>query len=838
MARVGKPYGQKTAPSNYHDDGSGSMRSPGVYIGVVKKNNDNQNMGRLQVWIEAFGGNPEDETSWISVMYASPFAGSTSIFDQGSNVQEYEDTIKSYGWWAVPPDIDARVLVAFTDGGRIDKGYWFACLYQRGTQISVPGIPAKKTWTGDNKPAAPKNRKDLDPDLEKYVEHKPMSDALKIQGLENDNLRGTTSSSAMREAPSKVMGLLTPGQHQFVLDDGDKEGNNRLIRLRTTNGTQLLLDDVAGHIYLISKNGENWIEMSADGKIHVFASDDINIRSQGNINMYSDKSVNIEAGQAFNVKTNEGSIKLESGNELSTFATSNTKITSVETSNINSGVAHYETAGVIHMNGPIADVHNPIEMYELTVNQGVTESICNTVPEHEPWAGHSGTINPVGPGNQQMQNDPAPDQSPRLPKTNEAPAPIQKEELPEEQFPDIKKLEEVTTSPEAQMCIKESNGFSPVNVKDGEGQSGGFGSKLVTPSNINKAIGLGGKILAGATGIPVLSKISSIIGKGVEQGLKDLNNPGVLISGGGISGQGFAPTAPKTMEELIAEIEIKEDFAKYGNDFSSPNLNPNASSNNSPTTRGFVPPLPPGTDSGVYLKESTFAEFKKLTDASDALLGQTQPEPVGPGQEPAPNLTQEEIQTILGKGITPEKANAMFAQDISDNETEVKKVLATAGVKNISQGAFDGLVSMQNQLGDITYAYVKGEKIDLTGLYQAGAWDQAASFIAADERDRPRRIQEAAMITKNSYGPTINENNIISKGMTESAEALAKGRLNQQTGDPATGQQTFALATSYFSNTGNSLPYQSIPAKLAAARNFAEENIAKIYKRQAGPWPY
>lgn len=481
MARVGKPFGQKKAPSNYQVGAEGSMPSLGVYIGIVKKNDDTQRMGRLQVWIEAFGGDPENSDTWISVSYASPFAGTTSIFDQGSNVTEYEDTIKSYGWWSVPPDIDARVLVAFADGGRLDKGYWFACLYQRGTQISVPGIPAKNTHTGEDKPAAPKNRKDTDPDIEKYVEHKPMSDALNIQGLSKDNLRGTTSSSAMRETPSRVMGLLTPQQHQFVMDDGDKDGNNRLIRLRTRNGTQLLLDDVIGHIYLISKNGENWVEMSADGQIHVYASNDINIRSQGNINMYSDKSINIEAGISFNVKTNLSSINLESGDKVSTFASTDTMITSALTSNINSGVGHYETAGVIHMNGPVAKSHQPLEIINLTVNDGLKQSICNTVPEHEPWRGHTGSLNPVGPGNQQMQKDPAPDQTPRQPGPEEEPTPIASQDNADQEE---KPLEETTTSPEAMMCMRECNEYTPVNIDDGDGQSGGYGSAITSPFQV------------------------------------------------------------------------------------------------------------------------------------------------------------------------------------------------------------------------------------------------------------------------------------------------------------------------------------------------------------------
>lgn len=477
-AKVGKPLGQKRAPDYYNDNITGTMRNPGIYIGVVKKNDDDQHMGRLQVWIEQWGGDPEDEESWISVGYASPFAGTTSIFDQGQNYSEYEDTIKSYGWWAVPPDLDTRVLVAFNDGGNVEKGYWFACLYQRNTQISVPGIPSKKTYDGENIPAAPKNKKDPDTDLEKYVTHKPVMQALSIQGLENDPVRGLTSSSAMRESPSRVTGLLTPGQHQFVMDDGDKDGQNRLIRLRTVGGTQILLDDVAGHVYLISKKGKNWIELDADGRIHMYADEDISIHSQANINLYADKNVNIEAGQNINLKANAANIKLEAGNEISSYATTNTKITSGETSNINSQVGHYETAGVIHMNGPVAEAHSVIETYELLVNQGITQSICTVVPEHEPWAGHSGSINPNGLGNQQMQQDPAPGQNPRQPGPNEQAAPVESRiEFPNELQVN---LSGATTSAAAQDAIKESNGFSPVIVKDGNGGSAGFGSPIIT----------------------------------------------------------------------------------------------------------------------------------------------------------------------------------------------------------------------------------------------------------------------------------------------------------------------------------------------------------------------
>ena len=724
------PLGQKKVPQNYagNTNNKGIASSPSMYIGVVKKNDDSQNMGRLQVWIEEFGGDPEDESSWIGVSYASPFGGTTSIFDQGTNVKEYEDTIKSYGFWAVPPDLDARVLVGFA-AGKLDKGYWFACLFQRGTQVSIPGIPAKNTWTGENKPAAPKNRKDTDPDLEKYVEHKPMSNALKQQGLADDPIRGTTTSGATREAPSKVIGLLTPGQHQFVMDDGDKDGNSKLIRLRTTNGTQLLLDDTSGHVYIISKAGENWMELSADGRIHIYGSKDISIHTQENLNLYADKSINIEAGIDVNIKAGND-VHAEAGSNVMTLAGQDTLITSGSTSNINSAIAHYETAGVIHMNGPTAASTPAFELNSLVVNQSVTTSICTTVPEHEPWFGHSGSINPVGPGNQQIQADPDPTQTPRQPEEGEQGSPIAKEESVETEV----EVDEATTSEQAQAQIKENNKFTPVNHDDGTGQSGGFASSVAdTPAS-------------------------------------DPN-------------QTTAETARLNRQNAEAERTALD---------------------------GVL------TDGTVVSNQAEQQGTKALDELS---AKPTNPE-------------------IFTNGITPGKADQLFANDLKKNETSVKKLLSGLGTEKVPQNVFDSLVSFQNQTGDASYAYIKGEKIDLTSMYKNSEWDRAAGFIAADERDRPRRIQEAAMMANNNYGNTNTQANVVNIGFKQTTGMLLKDQLNKQTGNAVTPQQTFALGSSYFAQTGNTLPSLSFATNSLIKSNSMTGDITQILKKQQGPWPY
>ena len=766
MSGIATGGGNRKVPKNYGTDTSGMGISPstGIFIGIVKNNADPQNMGRLQVYVPEFGGKPDDESSWISVSYASPFAGSTSIFDQGGNVESYEDTMKSYGFWAVPPDKENKVLVGFASG-RLDQGYWFACLYQRGTQVSVPGIPAKNTYGGADKPAAPKNKKDKDADTEKYVEHKPMSDALQVQGLDKDTTRGTTTSSSTRETPSKVVGLLTPGQHQFVMDDGDEHGHNKLIRLRTTNGVQLLLDDESGHIYMISRMGNSWVEISSDGQIHLYGAKDINIRSEANVNIRADKDVNIEAGQAINMSSAKD-ITLQSGANVQLIAKNDTMITSGQTSHISSSAGHYESAAVIHMNGPAATAATTIPLNSLTVNQGVKESVCTTVPEHEPWSGHAGSINPTGTGNQQMKQDPAPEQTPRQPEQGEQGAPINSNDTAKDEEVPVK---DAKASDQVIDMIKDENGFTPVATDDANGQSVGFGSEVITGEQ---------------TPAPVENNTASI-GESLF-----------------LSAEEDSLTAST---QSLENTEVDDSLSILSSNVSEP-------------TTGFMSKLNQSTNLNQALGASSTLSSASLN--TPALR----------------NTFVNEQSQILSEGVSANKASQLLLNDITKSENSVKTMLA--GVDTIPKNVFDGLVSFHNQVGDASYAFVKGEKIDLTNLYKNGEWDRAASFIAADERDRSRRIKEAGMIASNNYPVTPSEMDIVTRGLNKTDELIAKGKLNQQTGKPATVQQALAATSSYFGQLGTMMPSVNSATQLKAIGNITSNNITNMIKRQAGPWPY
>jgi hypothetical protein len=262
--------------------------------------------------------------------------------------------------------------------------------------------------------------------------------------------------------------------------------------------------------------------------------------------------------------------------------------------------------------------------------------------------------------------------------------------------------------------------------------------------------------------------------------------------------------------------------------------------------KGFDLNLPPSN--GVLLSANIFKDFNdKLKAADDAGKSglKSATDKIAPtnsivaGGVSVGTGSSADISKMLSQGISPDKAQDMLYNDLARNQRDVKNMLSSSGITAIPQNVFDGLVSYQNQTGDASMAFVKGQKVDLTPLYKVGAWDQAASFIAADERDRNRRIVEASIIANNNYGPEINEQQVIDNGMAKTNEMIAKGKLNRQTASAATDQQILANATNYFKLTGNPIEGSTYEFNSIVSKNTTDGNLANIAKQGFnGPWPY
>ena len=207
---------------NYSSTGSPDAR-PGPFLATVIGHQDPTYMGTIEVELLRPTGNTSDETSIHQVKYMSPFYGVTSASHLGEN-NDFSSTQKSYGWWAVPPDVGTTVVVIFIDGDA-RRGYWIGCVQDEGMNFMVPGLAATQKVVEDAEadnagsygrvPVAEYNKKvnDLkDPDVTQLLKPKhPLADVLGSQGLLFDDIRGITTSSARREVPSMVFGISTPG---------------------------------------------------------------------------------------------------------------------------------------------------------------------------------------------------------------------------------------------------------------------------------------------------------------------------------------------------------------------------------------------------------------------------------------------------------------------------------------------------------------------------------------------------------------------------------------------------------------------------------------------------
>ena len=324
--------------------------SPGPYVAKVVNHLDPTYMGSLEVTLlKATPGKSETETSNVIVKYCSPFFGATSVAFEGNNSSSFNDVQKSYGFWMVPPDIGATVMVMFIDGD-INQGYWFGCIPDLYQNHMTPGIAASQfsaVGPGDEAyygtrllPVAEyhKHSRTMDvpkPDTFTKPIH-PFADRLLEEGLLLDTIRGVTSSSARREVPSMVFGISTPGPldtktnaprgfadkpgqpgrvqvpvsrlggSQFVMDDGDKDGQNELVRIRTRTGHQILLHNSADLIYIANSKGTAWVELTSNGKIDIFAQDSISVHTENDFNLRADRDFNIEAGRNINIKAGGG----------------------------------------------------------------------------------------------------------------------------------------------------------------------------------------------------------------------------------------------------------------------------------------------------------------------------------------------------------------------------------------------------------------------------------------------------------------------------------------------------------------------------------------------------
>jgi hypothetical protein len=457
----------------YKFDRGGMPTEFGPFIGVVKNNVDPTRSGRLQVYIEQFAGDdPTDSSLWRTVSYIPPFYGVTPRNNSSGSSGDgsFKGNQQSYGMWFTPPDLDVKVICFFVAGDP-NQGYYIGCVPDPGVTHMIPAIGSSlkfETQNADQKSQADFSGTKQLPVVEVNSEneaiynnprffalskpvHSYQFSILANQGLLSDYIRGPISSSAQRESPSSVFGMITPGRpiyqggltdrdikqkldsgslkiddirvegrrggHSIVMDDGDLRGRDNLIRIRTAKGHQITMSDEADCFYFIHANGQTWIELGTEGTVDVYSTNSVNVRTQGQINLHSDKDININAGEtlrirAKNIQTeSQETTKISSAKDMTVYCKTAIGVLGDGSITLNSGKGGWKTSGGLTFLASRIDLNGftspdsvvapkPIEEFKLDdtslepgkgwkVDKAALSTIVTRAPTHEPYPYHN-----------------------------------------------------------------------------------------------------------------------------------------------------------------------------------------------------------------------------------------------------------------------------------------------------------------------------------------------------------------------------------------------------------------------------------------------------------------
>ena len=332
----------------------GVREERGIVTGFVKANVHGAHMGVVQVWIPTFSTNPQDKSQWRSVRYCSPFY--SRVDNQGVG-DTYAGTKVPAGIVTPPPDLGTKVLCFFPEG-RNAEGYYFACVPDTFMMQTLPEPSISNGVAAGEFNDVPEGTKDTKSVVNWKKQQRPedfFTQSIMIeQGLDADRVRGINNSNYMRESPSELVGISTKGRrvdtdgtdftikfnaelkdvnttnkkvldgllgpygrrkgHSISLDDGDVDGNSNQVRLRTSTGHQILMNDTEGLIYVGNADGTVWIELNNTGTMDVYADNSINFRSK-NLNFHADENIKFHS-KGFTQFVSEKQMHLEGKEQL------------------------------------------------------------------------------------------------------------------------------------------------------------------------------------------------------------------------------------------------------------------------------------------------------------------------------------------------------------------------------------------------------------------------------------------------------------------------------------------------------------------------------------------
>ena len=201
-----------------------------------------------------------------------------------------------------------------------------------------------------------------------------------------------------------------------MMDDGDIDGKDTLIRIRTAKGHQITMSDDGDCFFITHANGQTWLEFGKQGTVDVYSSNSINLRTQGVLNMHADKGINMYSGGLIRMKSQKSfivdsndSVTLHSekstvisGKTLVGVRSDGTLALQGASSSIKGGSQLNLQGKVINLNGaattpvPAAPQIPDVDLPDTAWTEGqgwqstanALKTIVTRAPTHEPYAGH------------------------------------------------------------------------------------------------------------------------------------------------------------------------------------------------------------------------------------------------------------------------------------------------------------------------------------------------------------------------------------------------------------------------------------------------------------------
>lgn len=426
----------------------------GITLGIVVDNNDPQQMGRLRVCVPSWGESLVKEVgNFPWAMYVTPLGGSVDGGSRGIEHNEAALTTGQvgYGFFAVPK-VGATVVVACLDDNPQSR-IWLGCVYGQFFTHTLPHgrFSYQKTGNLQDEPSGPlsSSGEPIQPLFKNLTSAFTATTPSKVSGAPTNaprknfefRTRGADHAAAgviadiagsqdcpLVEVPDdrgvefkepdgrtinsnqgykqsriepdlrfpettglnydpQVYSWTTPGFHSIVMDDAIQ---NCRVKLRTTCGHQIILDDTNERIYISTCEGKTWVEIDQKGNIDIYAERNVSVRALKDVNINTDQTFRVHAkaihmfgndevriGSPGNVHIQaSASMFLTAASEFHGLSGSIMNLTSGSDMNLKAGGNIIETGANIHLNGPAAAAATEAKHPWFTSRR----------PEHEPWA--------------------------------------------------------------------------------------------------------------------------------------------------------------------------------------------------------------------------------------------------------------------------------------------------------------------------------------------------------------------------------------------------------------------------------------------------------------------